>query len=75
MADSDIILQFVYSSDAGVDMRTFRVLQVLGDAADELELYKVLSFAYVLFAWTLSRPFLVFPPINGSFYGHDDLSS
>jgi len=40
MADSDIILRFVYSSDTNADMRTFRVLQVLEDAADELELYK-----------------------------------
>lgn len=42
MVDSDIVLRFVSSTDA--DMRTFRVLQVFENAAEELELYKVFLY-------------------------------
>lgn len=41
MADSDVVLRFVLSTDKSVDMRTFRVLQLPDKAAEELELYKV----------------------------------
>ncbi|KAF8558998.1 hypothetical protein OG21DRAFT_1519378 [Imleria badia] len=40
MADSDAVLRFVFSTDSSVDMRTFRVLQVHDNTAEELELYK-----------------------------------
>ncbi|KAG8218375.1 hypothetical protein J3R82DRAFT_3995 [Butyriboletus roseoflavus] len=40
MVDSDIVLRFVSSTDSSADMRTFRVLQVIENAAAELELYK-----------------------------------
>ncbi|KAH0839651.1 hypothetical protein J3R83DRAFT_569 [Lanmaoa asiatica] len=40
MAESDVVLRFVSSTDSSADMRTFRVLQVLENAAAELELYK-----------------------------------
>ncbi|KAF8138175.1 hypothetical protein EV363DRAFT_1155660 [Boletus edulis] len=40
MANTDIVLRFVLSTDSNVDMRTFRVLQVLGNATEELEVYK-----------------------------------
>lgn len=41
MAESNIVLRFVSSTDTSTDMRTFRVLQVIENAAAELELYNV----------------------------------
>ncbi|KAG6378445.1 hypothetical protein JVT61DRAFT_12700 [Boletus reticuloceps] len=40
MANTDNVLRFVLSTDSNVDMRTFRVLQVLGNPTEELEVYK-----------------------------------
>ena len=75
MADSDIVLRFVYSADTNADMRTFRVLQVLEDAAEELELYKVFFFNNLsTLGLDIEGPVSVLPPINGSLYGHNDLS-
>lgn len=45
MAPSDVVFRFVLSADGNTDMRTFRVVQVQGDAAEDLELYKVIFFA------------------------------
>ncbi|KIK90987.1 hypothetical protein PAXRUDRAFT_831214 [Paxillus rubicundulus Ve08.2h10] len=41
MAESDIVLRFVTSTDSNADMRTFRVFQVIQNAAEQLELYRV----------------------------------
>ncbi|KAF9246952.1 hypothetical protein BU15DRAFT_57896 [Melanogaster broomeanus] len=40
MTESDIVLRLVSSTESNVDMRTFRVLQVIENAAEELELYR-----------------------------------
>ncbi|KIJ70281.1 hypothetical protein HYDPIDRAFT_104967 [Hydnomerulius pinastri MD-312] len=42
MAESDIVLRMVSSTDSNADMRSFRVYQVIENAAEELELYRFL---------------------------------
>lgn len=58
MAESDIVLRFVSSTDSSADMRTFRVLQVIENAAAELELYKVVFFCLSTSCLDTQVPFL-----------------
>lgn len=74
MADSDVVLRFASNIDSGADMRTFRVLQVPENAAEELELYKV-AFCLPTVCLTLKRSSSVLASTNRSLHGHDDLSS
>ena len=57
MADSDVVFRFVSNIDSSADMRAFRVLQVLENAAQELELYKV-AFRPPTFCLNTGMPFL-----------------
>jgi hypothetical protein len=57
MANSDVVLRFVSNIDSSTDMRTFRALQVLENAGQELELYKV-AFRLPTFCLDTEMPFL-----------------
>ncbi|KAL6299127.1 hypothetical protein BKA93DRAFT_620044 [Sparassis latifolia] len=69
MANTDVILQFLYPSDDNQDMRTFQAKQMVEGSTEMVEMYKVCSFSAHQQLVLLPRSHQFHHPATGSTSG------